>query len=205
MTNPALVSDDDIALFLLMHKAIRKGLAALARATPTEAHGRWFAFMDRSVRFHHHMEEVGLYPLIVSKDPTFAPELAALEAEHDLLDPLLDRIAAGFTRLPGAAGQVSADLRALEALMRDHLDREEAAVVPRMLRSVTVAELKELEHSEGAKTSFADMAVILPWVLDAAGEREKAMIREVLPWPAKVLYRFSWKPRYDRLVGEVAA
>lgn len=205
MKNSPLVSNDDIALFLLMHKAIRRGLASLASAAPTSARGEWFSFMARAIHHHHHTEESDLYPLLLRKDPSFADELARLEADHAQLDPYIARITAGFAALPGSAEALRDDLVAFEALMRDHLDREEAAVVPRMLRTVTVAELKAFEKEGGKNASFADLAMVLPWVLDAADEREKEMVNEVLPWPARLLYRVSWRSRYARLAGEVAA
>lgn len=205
MKNSPLVSDDDIALFLLMHKAIRRGLSALATSAPTAARGEWFSFMARAIHHHHHAEESDLYPLLLRKDPSFADDLARLEADHDQLDPFIARITEGFASLPRSAEALHDDLVAFEALMREHLDREEAAVVPRMLRTVTVAELKGFEKEGGKTASFADLAMVVPWVLDAANERERAMVNEVLPWPARLLYRVSWKSRYARLAGEVAA
>ncbi|MEZ4407860.1 MAG: hemerythrin domain-containing protein [Polyangiales bacterium] len=204
MKNSPLVSDDDIALFLLMHKAIRRGLATLATTAPTPARGEWFSFMARSIH-HHHSEESDLYPLLLRKDPSFADDLARLEADHAQLDPYIARITEGFASLPRSAEALHDDLVAFEALMREHLDREEAAVVPRMLRTVTVAELKGFEKEGGKTASFADLAMVIPWVLDAANEREREMVNEVLPWPARLLYRVSWKSRYARLAGEVAA
>lgn len=201
MTHPML-TDDEIALFLLMHKAIRQGLAALCATTPTPATAEWFSFMQRSIHLHHTGEEEWLYPTILSRDPSFAIDVEKLEADHAELDPLTDEIARG---LASGASDVRNDLRALERLMSEHLDREEAAVVPRMRRHLTGADLKEFERREAKRSKMSDLALVLPWVLSSANDRERALVHDVLPWPAKVLYRLSWKKRYERLTNAARA
>jgi hypothetical protein len=192
-----LLGDDDIALFLLMHKAMRKDLAALAVAPRAE----WFAFLQRSIHLHHTGEEEWLYPTLVARDSSFAEHVEELSADHALLDPLTDEISHLFaTRAPS----VGAALGELDRLMTDHLDREEAAVVPRMRRYLTRRDLEAFEKREAKKSKLADLALVLPWVLSSANDRERAMVNDVLPWPAKVLYRLSWKRRYERLT-QVAA
>jgi hypothetical protein len=187
-----LVTDDDIALFLLMHKAIRKDLAALTASPQAE----WFAFMQRSIHLHHTGEEEWLYPTLLAKDPTFAADVEALTKQHGVLDPLTEEIARGF-----AAGstRVGSMLRELERHMNAHLDREEAAVVQRMRRFMTIGELKAFEQREAKRSSFSDLALVLPWVLSSANDREREMVFDVLPFPVKVMYRLSWKKRYERL------
>lgn len=197
MTDP-LVTEDDIALFLLMHKAIRKDLAALAAAP----HAEWFAFLQRSIHLHHTGEEEWLYPTLLAKDPTFAADLEALTEDHAVLDPMTERIARAFAAGSAEVGPLLAEL---ERLMADHLAREEAAVIPRMRRFMTLAELKEFEKREAKRSSFADLALVLPWVLSSADDREREMVFAVLPFPVKVMYRLAWKKRYERLTSTTKA
>jgi hypothetical protein len=58
----------------------------------------------------------------------------------------------------------------------------------------------------GAKTtSFADLSLIVPWVISSADDRERRLLEGVLPWPVRLLYRLSWRSRYERLVSELEA
>lgn len=205
-----LVTDDDLALFFLMHKAIRAHLAGFVRAVPDDAPigagrgaalARWFTFMQRAIHAHHEGEESKLYPMLLARDPSFAEELAALRAEHAQLDPLTARALAGLTD----GGAVGPDLRRLERLMSDHLAREEAALVDRMKRTMTVADIAEIERGGAKTTSLSDMSLIVPWIMAAADARERRMLEEVLPWPVKVLYRLSWRSRYERLANVLEA
>jgi len=57
-----MVNDDDLRLFLLMHRAIRGDLVALPRAVASlapgdrariDAMGEWLGFIARSIEHHH--------------------------------------------------------------------------------------------------------------------------------------------------------
>lgn len=206
----SLVTDDDLALFFLMHKAIRSHLAALVRAVPDTgvrdperraALARWFTFLERAIHAHHEGEDAKVYPKIRARDPSFADELAVLQADHAELDPLLAKVLAGLE----AGAVVGPDLNRLERLMSDHLAREEAAIVERMKRTMTLADMDEIER-EGAKTtSLSDLSLIVPWVMASADARERRLLEDVLPWPVKLLYRLSWRSRYERLANVLEA
>lgn len=205
-----LVGDDDLALFFLMHKAIRSHLASFVRVVPDvpprdperrAALAHWFTFMVRAIHAHHEGEDSKLYPLLLARDPSFAGELAALSADHAELDPLTARVLAGLTD----GRSVGADLRRLERLMGDHLDREEAAIVDRMKRTITVADIAEIERGGAKTTSFADLSRIVPWVMASADGRERRLLEAVLPWPVKLLYRWSWRSRYERIANALEA
>lgn len=66
-----LVTDDDLALFFLMHEVIGAHLAAFVRidASRRAALAQWFGFMQRAIRVHHEGEAAELYPMLLSRDP----------------------------------------------------------------------------------------------------------------------------------------
>jgi hypothetical protein len=209
-TDTRPVGDDDLALFFSMHKAIRAHLASFVRIVPETAPpeasrraalARWFAFKQRAIHAHHEGEDAKVYPKILARDPSFAGELAVLQADHAELDPLLARVASG---LAGGA-MVGPDLRRLERLMREHLDREEAAIVDRMKRTLTLADMDEIERDGAKTTSLSDLSRIIPWVMAYADARERRLLEDVLPWPVKLLHRLSWRPRYERLASFLEA
>lgn len=212
------LTDDDLALFFLMHRAIRSDLAALPRAVArlsatdrgaVAGIGRWLAFVEGTISVHHRGEDEDIYPLVSSREPAFEAERAALEDDHRALDPALAAIRKGLDALAGSddfAADRDALVAALEGLRDDmtaHLDAEEAALVPAMKRVVTRADLQEFERRHARATPMRDMALTIPWVLEVADAREREMIDAVLPWPVKLLYRLSWRRSYERLTRPV--
>lgn len=220
------VDDDDLRLFYLMHRAMRADLARLPRAVAAlepgavarmEGIARWLSFVERTIAHHHHGEDTWLYPTIESRDPSFTVTRRALEADHHGLDPALGAARRGLAALrarsdagEGAAFRSERDalvlhLDALRDHMRRHLDDEEAAVVPRAKALIRKREIEAFERESGRSISLGDMALILPWVRSFADAREQAMIDAVLPWPVRLLYRFSWRAKYERLASALAA
>lgn len=215
-----MVNDDDLRLFLLMHRAIRGDLArlpiAVAALVPSDrdriaAIGRWLAFIERAIAHHHHTEDSWVYPRLAERDPSFVPDRSALERDHAALDPALASARARLAALTDSdrferdRDALVAHLEALDRSMTAHLDAEESAVVPRMKRLVRRDEIVDLER-EGARTMpLRDMALVLPWALSFAGARELEMVEAILPWPVRMLYRWRWKKGYERFSSALHA
>lgn len=89
--------------------------------------------------------------------------------------------------------------------MNEHLDHEEAAIIDRMKRTITLADIAEIERGGAKTTSFGDLSLIVPWVISSADDRERRLLEGVLPWPVRLLYKLSWRSRYERLVSELEA
>jgi hemerythrin-like domain-containing protein len=208
------LTDDDLRLFLLMHRAIRRDLAALPRAAATldardtrriEAVQRWLSFIARTIEHHHQTEDDWVYVRLSERDGSFAAEREALERDHRALDPALrearDRLDAlpTSTRFALDRDALVVKLRALETHMSEHLDVEEAAIMPRMKALLSRRELGELEREGARHAKLADVAMVLPWVLSHARPDEVALVEAVLPWPVRLLHRWSWRARYARL------
>src|SRR5689334_2905056 len=127
----------ELSGYLLMHAGIRTELHRLAALAEDVAAGRRHAGprqLDALRAFvadvfdtihHHHVGEDGhLWPLLRTV-PGIGADLDALEAEHDLLDPLMERIGAFTT-----PADLAQSARELADLMDRHLAAEEALVVP---------------------------------------------------------------------------
>jgi len=217
MMDTRFVGDDDLALFFLIHKAIRLEARALAHVLAAAAESsperlavlaQRFAVLRTAIHKHHEGEDAYLYPLLLAKDATFARDARVLEGEHQLLGPLEENLARRLREAQRAksASEIASMREALvdsaerfASAMFAHLDREEAAVVPRLRDLVTLRELKDLEAKMGKSTTLREISLVLPWILENADPRERALLDETLPWLAKLLYRLSWKQRYARL------
>jgi len=220
----ALLTLEDLDLYLLAHRAIRQDLARFSARVPTLRHaaggttraigmGEWFERLRALLEQHHQGEDSWLFPLLVERDPAWASHEAELAADHHKLDPLLASAGDRFRALARAAGpefdarrdELASDLLELETLMSGHLEREEAATIPAMTATVTYREFMKLERASAKGVPMSTMMLILPWVMDVADEGQQAKIAGVIPWPVRMLYRFSWKKKYDRLTSSLAA
>jgi hemerythrin-like domain-containing protein len=168
-----------------MHHAFRRDLAAFARAvpaTPVEDRATWQALQHRWTRFaevlhHHHTgEDNGLWPLLHERaaaagDLAAREVLDAMEAEHELIDPLLEACAAGLASMAaGGTADQRAALAASTAATRDclgrHLEHEETEALALVQRYLTQADWHrmEREHFEDPRMPLRTTLFIVPWV-----------------------------------------
>ena len=171
----------DMTMMYVMHHAFRRDLRALARAARVTPLGDRVAWreLDRRWRLfayvlhHHHTgEDEGIWPLLagrVTEDER--PVLAAMEAEHHLIDPLLEQCADLFLRLTFDRDRNARQslVRALEGarpLLEDHLAHEEREAIPLMQRYVTPEEDERIEREHfRAGVPLRRVLEVVPWVL----------------------------------------
>lgn len=107
---------------------------------------------------HHEGEDTGLDPMVRRKDPSLAPLLDAMDAEHHRITPAMDELTAAaraWSSDPGAQDRVLAAVAALRAVLDPHLrheEEEEEEVMPLVQRSVTEREWADWERSANIKT-----------------------------------------------------
>src|SRR5688572_12058340 len=132
---------------IVLHGAMRRDsgrltLAADAVTTPAGARAleRWFVKFAREVEHHHLREDDVVWPMLVDREPRFGDSLDGLEADHHALDAAMARAGAALAAFVddlAARGEAVAAATALDQLLADHLDREEAVMFPAMARVFT--------------------------------------------------------------------
>ena len=171
----------DMTMMYAMHHAFRRDLRALARAARVTPLGDRVAWreLDRRWRLfayvlhHHHTgEDEGIWPLLAGRvSEAERPVLAAMEAEHHLIDPLLEQCADLFLRLTFDRDRNARQslVRALERalpLLEDHLAHEEREAIPLMQRYVAPEEDERIEREHfRAGVPLRRVLEVVPWVL----------------------------------------
>jgi hemerythrin-like domain-containing protein len=138
-----LLNDDGTAsiatAMMSSHHAFRRDLASFADALLAIAQGdasrtaevsdEWTKFRS-ALHGHHTVEDTGVFPDLRARHPELASELAALDAHHRAIDPLLER---GDRALadPSQSDAVAV-VRELQRLLAEHLDLEEQVVIPHL-------------------------------------------------------------------------
>jgi iron-sulfur cluster repair protein YtfE (RIC family) len=175
----------ELSGYLLIHAGIRSELHRLAALAEGVAAGRRHAgprqlaalrslITDVFDTIHHHHvgEDEHLWPLLRTV-PGIDAGLAALEAEHGLLDPLMHRIANHTD--PADLAESS---RELADLMDRHLAAEEALVVPTVrehIRPERYAAMEKAMRRGGAKPK---LSFVVPWLAAADPVRFAEVARE---------------------------
>lgn len=132
-----LLDDDGSAsmatMIMTSHHAFRRDIACFARALPdptrTEVLREEWARFRGALHAHHTIEDTGLFPDLLAKQPHLAAAVATLDGHHRAIDPLLEKGDVAFADLSDrrAAREV---VDALHRLLREHLDAEEQTITP---------------------------------------------------------------------------
>lgn len=112
-------------MLLQAHDQFRRAADVLVeRPGPERRH--LFRRLVTVLRHHHHAEEVGLFPLVRRH---IGDALDTLVDDHAMLDEAVASAAGQLTH-----GDPTEALMHLRTVLNEHLDREEALVVPVLLR-----------------------------------------------------------------------
>jgi iron-sulfur cluster repair protein YtfE (RIC family) len=203
----------DMTMMYLMHHAFRRDLARFAEAvphTPVDDADAWRALNARWATFstalhhHHHGEDTWLWPALMERvGAEDRQTLAAMEAEHGDIDPLLDACRDGLARMDA---QPSADVRAGLAVRltaaREHLARhlahEESDTIALLQRVMTNEEWLAIDEHFKEGVSFGQVLRLVPWVLhEVPAEVRERLFAE----PGGSVHRLVWlltRARFDR-------
>jgi iron-sulfur cluster repair protein YtfE (RIC family) len=198
----SLTGSVDFTMMYVAHDAFNRDLARLIEASKAgdalspAAIATWQSFR-KQLHTHHNAEDTALWPRLYAAvtDPDEIQILADMEAEHGSLDPRLEQIDAAIeARNPTA---LDAELKALAKGLSEHMIHEEQAALPLLERRTGKAGWdsfsKEIRDQQGGLRGAAEY---LPWVLDGATDDIKTRVLNILPPPARLLYRSIWDKKY---------
>lgn len=178
----------DLSGMFVAHHAFRRDLgrfAAAARNTPVDDVAAWSALAVRWERFgevlhhHHTTEDTAIWPPLLDRvdeagDAGARVTLEAMEAEHEVIDPMLAACAAGFGAMAGDPGKGSktelADLvvATRESLAR-HLAHEEGDALPILQRHMPADAWARAERTASSGLSVRKLGFLVPWAADGLG------------------------------------
>jgi hemerythrin-like domain-containing protein len=216
---PPVPISEHSRVLIAMHKAMRADSQRLIRAVDAlpagdthqaAALGRAFGAIVGLIHDHHWTEDDVMYPFLLARVPTFESDAIRLEDDHVELDAAMARINARFRLL---AHQLSARLwqdtrghlldeaAAFDRVLVDHLDREEAVVVPPFESLLSEADQHTLQKEEAKLSTYRHMRMAVPWVLANATPEEEASLRATAPRLLGVIQDRVWEPRFARLMA----
>jgi hemerythrin-like domain-containing protein len=197
----------DLTTMFVMHHAFRRDLAQFAEAaevTPAADRTTWTALAERWSLFaevlhhHHHGEDTGLWPLLMDRtDEGGRAVLAAMEAEHAEIDPLLAACAAGFARLSTTTDEdtraaLAVRLVAARESLGRHLVHEETEALVILQEVFTPQEWHDLETEHFRKPlGLRAVLRIVPWAASGLGEDDWEMVRRRAGVANELIWRMT--------------
>jgi hypothetical protein len=193
----------DMSVMLSLHTALRRDLEQVAQVasagTQLGAMPGWEQFKKFLV-IHHEAEDEFLWPVLLVEVTGHANQVAlveALEAEHAVIEPLLNAIdAAAVDR--DHDGSLHDVVDELVTRLAEHLDHEESAGLALIDAALDAEEWQDFGRLHGQRL-LGDAPIYVPWLLERADRETVAGFLAKIPQPLAAAYRDQWEPAYARL------
>jgi iron-sulfur cluster repair protein YtfE (RIC family) len=185
-----------------------RAIAAVTTPEGARALQLWFVKFAREVEHHHLREDDVVWPMLIEREAAFADSLATLQADHDALDAAMEHTRSALTALVddlSVRPEAVAAAAALNQLLIDHLEREEAVMFPALAHVFTAESFNALEKALYKATPKGLIAFELPFAFDGTNAELVNETLDELPAVIRLLHRWFWQPAYDRLVAPLAA
>jgi hemerythrin-like domain-containing protein len=208
----------ETAQMVVIHKAMRREYELLPRlvgtvsATDTGRAKRLAGHVELLLLFlhtHHDGEDRLLWPTLTARVPSAKDLTQTMEQQHQAIDGLISAIRpelAGWSAGDGAAGKrLVGYLTRLGAALGEHLDAEEAEVLPLVHDHLTVAEWEAISKDAAEHMPRNPRAGLLMagMVLEHATPAERAWFLNELPAPARLMWHLAGQSSYTAYLRRI--
>jgi hypothetical protein len=195
----------DMSVMLTFHAALRRDLEQVGRVAdrrdPTagmrlDATPGWEQFKKFLV-IHHQAEDDFLWPVLLAKVTEHPDQVAlvdALEAEHAVIEPLLDALDAAAENL-GDAERLGDLVDELLTKLAEHLDHEESEGLALIDGALDAEDWQNFGRLHGQRL-LGDAPTYVPWLLEGADDETVKDFLAKIPPPLAAAYRDQWAPAY---------
>jgi hemerythrin-like domain-containing protein len=197
----------DMTPMYVMHNALRREMEHLSKVTAGDdaqqilAGAAGWELFKKALHVHHTAEDEALWPTLQQVLADKAGEgdlelLAAMEAEHADIDPIVEAIDAAVA---DGDGEKLGDLvDSLVTGLRAHLKHEEDDALPLIQANLTMEQWRHFGQTHAGNIG-PDAPRILPWLLDGADTAAVERMLTPLPEPARNAFKTQWQPAYNAL------
>lgn len=198
----------DMTMMLTIHDAFRRELDRLSRVaagagddpvTVMRAALGWKLFKTY-LTIHHTTEDATVWGLMEERLAE-APDravLAAMEAEHAAIDPLLTGIDEAIADRESGSERLGGLVEELATSLRQHLKHEEDEGLDLVDATLTEQEWATFAAVHLKKVGD-DVGTYMPWLLDDASAEWVETVLNRLPPFGRTKYEGEWKAAYAQL------
>jgi hypothetical protein len=195
----------------IVHSALRRDLERTRMVVsgppyPDERRRRAIAshmlWMMHFLHVHHTGEDVGLWPLVRSKNPAAGDLLDRMDEDHRRIAPAITAVedaARAYQDDPSAREGFLEALSELRAVLLSHLAREEREMMPVVATTLTDAEYRAVEQEHFVKPKgFLELGAEGHWILDGLPPEGREVMLGVVPAVPRFLLLHGFAPAYRR-------
>jgi hemerythrin-like domain-containing protein len=207
----------DVHDMVVVHRAFRREFAVIsrlvravaagdtARAGVVGAHAR--LCLD-GLHLHHTGEDELLWPKLLDRATPSTELIYRMEAQHHEVELLVEQLGPALTRWmsearPAVGEEVASLFDRLRAVLVEHLDDEEAHILPIAARVISPEEWRALGEHGTSQMTPAQLPLMFGMVVEETTPEEKQEMLAGLPAPARVLLKTYGAWRYRRYVNAV--
>ncbi|MEU4332964.1 hemerythrin domain-containing protein [Nonomuraea dietziae] len=167
-----------------------------------------FRIYRLGLKNHHEGEDELLWPPLLSRVDLEADIVLRMQAQHDRIAATLTRLDAAFPAWEAAAGADERDtlvaaLTEHRAVVLEHIDDEEATLLPLAAEHITQQEWNSLGDHLVNNTPKLTLPTLFGAVLEDANPAERALVLSGLPAPVRLIWHVIGRPRYARHIRRV--
>jgi iron-sulfur cluster repair protein YtfE (RIC family) len=197
----------DFTMMYVTHDALRRDVGRLlqavaaGRAESPAVRAGWENFKAQ-LHLHHTVEDDDLWPRLyraVDGQPEQLAMLQEMEAEHAVLDPMLESVETALTDGDGDASGLGDRVVALAGALEAHLHHEETTALPLIQAVLTPKDWKAFGAAMRKAQGLKGASVYVPWIVDGASTADRQRFFAMLPAPLKAVNRLAFEPRYRRM------
>lgn len=169
----------------------------------------WYQFFWNMMEAHHAAEDDLLFRAVEERLEAPSEVIEVMEVEHNRLQFLIDEIKRllGHLSRNGSSPEMKAELQkhttALLKVFTEHISKEEAYILEKMQAHFTPEEQRRLENQVKRKAPVRYLSYMIPWLYDALSPEENQLLDASLPWSARLMNKWFWKNKYERLIAPV--
>ncbi len=213
-TSPQLPLADATAM-IRFHRIFREALDAAPRlvgAAPdhdddrADLVGSYYANVLKLVHAHHEAEDLAIFPRLVERLPQHVDVISRVNAEHEGVLGALNAAEQALAAWRADPSTVSRDaaaaaLGALQAGLLEHLDHEEADVVPLIAQCINVAEWGEMSATAFQLFSGDKAWLVIGLIQEQMLAEENATMEANMPPPVHEFWVGSGRGMFQDFVA----
>lgn len=199
----------------VIHRIFRRGfpmVADLVRRTPPSAAARAEAiaahldFLLNGLHNHHTGEDDNVWPRLLERAKPQAELISRMEKQHEVVAERSAEVRtalATWRRTPTNGEELATALDEFTDALVEHLDDEEANVVPLLRAHITADEWRQFGQAAFEKFTNPEKLIATGTLEEVATPEEAEWFLGDLPVPIKLMWRFLGRRRYARYIADV--